>query len=71
MKRTDWLKFASGLLTPDFWSQKMTPRNPSFGWYLNKLENTVEEAVAANGGDRALIVGHSAGTCMCACTCIQ
>ncbi len=61
VQRTDWLKFASGLVTPAFWSQTMTPRNPSFSWYLDKAVGTVEEAVAGSGGERALIVGHSAG----------
>ena len=70
VKRTDWLKFGSGLFTADFWSQKMTARNPSFNWYLGKVEGTVEEAVAASGGDRALIVGHSAGACACLRCCV-
>lgn len=61
MKRTDWLKFASGLVTPAFWQQNMTPSNPSFRWYLDKTLATVETAVAESGGERALIVGHSAG----------
>lgn len=61
MKRSDWLKFASGVVTRDFWSQTMTPGNPSFRWYLAKTVATVEQAVEGSGGERALIVGHSAG----------
>lgn len=66
VKRTDWLKFASGVVTRDFWSQTMTPGSPSFRWYLDKTVQTVEQAVEGSGGERALIVGHSAGRCMCA-----
>lgn len=49
----------------------MTARNPSFNWYLGKVEATVEDAVAASGGDRALIVGHSAGACACLRCCVM
>ena len=39
----------------------MTPRNPSFAWYLEKVILTVETAVSENEGRKALLVGHSAG----------
>lgn len=39
VKRTDWLKFATGLITPDFWSSELKPTNPSFNWYLNKVRD--------------------------------
>lgn len=61
VKRTDWLKFANGLVTPSFWSQTMTPRDPSFAWYLDKVITTVETAVTEAEGNKALLVGHSAG----------
>ncbi len=61
VQRTNWLRFASGIVTPAFWSQTMTPQNPSFGWYLDKVVSTVEEAVATHDGEKALLIGHSAG----------
>ena len=61
VKRSDWLGFAKGIMTKDFWDKKMTPNNPSFAWYLEKVVATVEEAVEAEEGNKALIVGHSAG----------
>lgn len=37
VKRTDWLKFATGIVTSDFWSSTVKPSNPSFQWYLDKV----------------------------------
>lgn len=39
----------------------MTPRDLSFGWYLNKVVQTVERAASEHPGRKALVVGHSAG----------
>jgi hypothetical protein len=50
VKRTDWLKFASGALTMEFWRKQSTPWNPSFRWYLDKV-----------GGSPLLWVGMCSG----------
>ena len=62
VKRSDWIKVAGGLLDiPDFYTNQAKPTGRGYGWYLKSLKETVEEAYENSGGERVLLLGHSAG----------
>jgi len=55
--RADWLRVALGLLDGDFRAGSAPP-DTAFGWYLDRVEETVAEASASG---RVLLLAHSAG----------
>jgi len=37
VERSDWLKVASAVITPDFWRGTCRPDGPAYNWYLQKV----------------------------------
>ena len=65
VKRGDWIKVAGGLLDiPDFYTGNAKPTGRGYGWYLERLKETVDLAYEQQEGDtkeKVLVIGHSAG----------
>lgn len=62
VQRSDWIRVAGGLLDiPDFYTGNAKPTGFGYGWYLDRLRETVNRAYQESGGQRVLLVGHSAG----------
>lgn len=60
--RGDWVRVAGGLLdVPAFYTNTALPTGRGYGWYIQRLKDTVNEAYEASGGQRVLLLGHSAG----------
>ena len=61
VERKDWAKILGGLLSVGFWTQKSTS-DPAYTWYIERLDATVCEALAAHpGATQVDLVCHSAG----------
>lgn len=61
VQKGDWFKVAAGLLEPNFWKKKMLPDGRAYGWYLQKVRETVQEARKVEHVDKVVLCGHSAG----------
>mmetsp|Transcript_63890 Transcript_63890/g.71522 ORF Transcript_63890/g.71522 Transcript_63890/m.71522 type:complete len:455 (-) Transcript_63890:101-1465(-) len=62
IKRQDWLRVATGLLDiPDFYVGRAKPTGLGYGWYVKRLKETVDRAYTESGGEKVLVIGHSAG----------
>ena len=61
LERIEWLRVATGLLEPAFWQSKAAPTGLAYNWYLERARLAIESAHEASGGERVMIVGHSAG----------
>lgn len=62
LKRYEWLRVAGGLFDPNFYTGKCRPEGLGYGWYVQRLRNTIEEAYAEAGREqRVLLISHSAG----------
>jgi len=62
--RTDWIRVAGGLLDiPDFYLGKSKPSGLGYGWYVQRLKETVDLAYEQQEGnkEKVLLIGHSAG----------
>lgn len=56
VERSDWLQvFLNGIVDIKFWLGNMPAFRPSFGWYLQKIANEIENE------DNVVLVCHSAG----------
>ncbi|XP_074331551.1 uncharacterized protein LOC141668539 isoform X1 [Apium graveolens] len=58
--RIDWLRNAAGLLDPNYWSGTLQPR-PILDWYLNRVDEAINEAKELAQGEKLSLIGHSAG----------
>lgn len=62
LKRYEWIRVAGGLFDiPNFYTMTCTPEGLGYGWYIKRLRRTIEELHQKSGGERCLLVGHSAG----------
>ena len=61
VKRGDWIRVAGGLLDVGFYTNKALPTGKGYGWYIRRLKQCVDEAYEASGGEKVLLIGHSAG----------
>eukprot|EP00559_Dactyliosolen_fragilissimus_P002858 CAMPEP_0184859672 /NCGR_PEP_ID=MMETSP0580-20130426/4665_1 /TAXON_ID=1118495 /ORGANISM="Dactyliosolen fragilissimus" /LENGTH=363 /DNA_ID=CAMNT_0027356453 /DNA_START=69 /DNA_END=1160 /DNA_ORIENTATION=- len=61
IQRRDWLRVAGGLTDWNFYTGNALPTGASYGWYIQRLKQTVDEAYENSGGQRVLLIGHSAG----------
>ena len=62
LQRYEWLRVAGGLLDPNFYTGTCTPEGFGYGWYVNRLRKTIEEAYELGGrNEKVLLIGHSAG----------
>ncbi|KAK9058201.1 hypothetical protein SSX86_023041 [Deinandra increscens subsp. villosa] len=60
VSRIDWLRNAAGLVDPNYWRGTLQPR-PVLDWYLNRVDEAVNEALKQCPGGSLSIIGHSAG----------
>lgn len=61
VKRGDWIRVAGGLFDLGFYTNKALPTGKGYGWYIRRLKQCVDEACEASGGEKVLLIGHSAG----------
>eukprot|EP00752_Nemacystus_decipiens_P004000 g3664.t1 len=61
LERTEWFKVAGAVFTLDFWKGTCKPDGPAYGWYLQKVKDTVRESLEETGASKVLLVAHSAG----------
>jgi pimeloyl-ACP methyl ester carboxylesterase len=62
VKRSDWIKVAGGLFdVPDFYLGTAKPTGFGYGWYVRRLKETIDIAYEESGGEKVLLIGHSAG----------
>ena len=65
VKRSDWIRVAGGLLdVPDFYLGTAKPTGFGYGWYVQRVKETVDAAYEQQEGDEkqtVLVLGHSAG----------
>ncbi len=61
VQRSDWARVAGGLLDIGFYRGDAKPTGGGYGWYVQRLKSAVDEAYEASGGERVLLIGHSAG----------
>jgi len=59
VSRLDWFRNAAGLVDPNYWRGTLEPR-PVLDWYLERVEEAVEEA-KEGGCETVSLIGHSAG----------
>lgn len=53
---------AGGLFDiPNFYTMTCTPEGLGYGWYVRRLRRTIEEMHQKSGGERCLLLSHSAG----------
>jgi pimeloyl-ACP methyl ester carboxylesterase len=62
VQRSDWLRVAGGLLDiPNFYTGNALATGKGYGWYVQRLKDSVDLAYDESGGDKVLLIGHSAG----------
>jgi pimeloyl-ACP methyl ester carboxylesterase len=61
VERIEWARVIFGLILAIVWRPLATPSGPAYNWFVQRLRNAVDEAHAQSGGERVLLVGHSAG----------
>ena len=54
--RADWLRNASGVVTPEYWTGTLRPL-PTVAWYCDRID----EAVGGGEGEGVVLIAHSAG----------
>ncbi|KAL3622375.1 hypothetical protein CASFOL_033786 [Castilleja foliolosa] len=60
VSRIDWLRNAAGLLDSNYWRGTLRPR-PVLDWYLERVEEAINEAKELAQGSSLSLIGHSAG----------
>lgn len=62
VERKDWARVALGLLDiPRFYKNDCLPSGFGYGWYLKRLKDEVDRAYEESGGQKVLLLAHSAG----------
>mmetsp|Transcript_31578 Transcript_31578/g.76248 ORF Transcript_31578/g.76248 Transcript_31578/m.76248 type:complete len:447 (-) Transcript_31578:4864-6204(-) len=62
VQRSDWIRVAGGLLDiPDFYLGNAKATGKGYGWYVQRLKETVDLAYEQSGGEKVLLLAHSAG----------
>lgn len=46
VRRSDWFKVASAILTLDFWKGTCRPDGPAYSWYLDMVSEEAREELA-------------------------
>lgn len=59
-ERKDWVKVFRSLFTFGYWRTSLTT-HPGYTWYLEKVRDTVKQALLETGAQQVDLVGHSAG----------
>ncbi|KAJ8771347.1 hypothetical protein K2173_026524 [Erythroxylum novogranatense] len=60
VSRLDWLRNAAGLVDPNYWRGTLRPR-PVLDWYLQRVDEAIQEAKGVEQGGTISLIGHSAG----------
>ncbi|XP_062097367.1 uncharacterized protein LOC133803369 isoform X2 [Humulus lupulus] len=60
VSRLDWFRNAAGLVDPNYWRGTLRPR-PVLDWYLNRVDQAIQEAKELSQGESLSVIGHSAG----------
>ena len=62
VKRIDWIRVGGGLFDiPDFYTNTAKPTGLGYGWYIQRLKECVDLAYEESGGQKVILIGHSAG----------
>jgi len=62
LKRSDWVRVAGGLLDiPAFYTNNAKPTGRGYGWYIDRLKQSVDQAYEESGGEKVILMAHSAG----------
>jgi len=62
IQRSDWIRVAAGLLDiPNFYTGNSLPTGLGYGWYIKKLKESVDQAYEESGGEKVILIAHSAG----------
>lgn len=62
IKRSDWFNVARGLFDiPAFYTGNAKADGLGYGWYLKRLRDTIDLAYEESGGEKVLLLAHSAG----------
>ena len=62
VQRSDWIRVAGGLLDiPGFYTGNAQPTGLGYGWYIERLKKEVDRAYEESGGQKVILMGHSAG----------
>ena len=62
LSRWEWVRVAGGLLDiPNFYTNSALPTGLGYGWYISRLKETIDTAYANSGGEKVIVIGHSAG----------
>jgi pimeloyl-ACP methyl ester carboxylesterase len=62
VERTDWARVALGLFDiPRFYTNDCLPSGFGYGWYLQRLKDEVDRAYEESGGQKVILLAHSAG----------
>ena len=61
VERYDWLRNASGALTPDYWRGTLRPR-PTVDWYLERIDDSIQSLDLTTSMETdVVLLAHSAG----------
>ena len=62
LKHSDWVRVAGGLLDiPAFYTNNAKPTGRGYGWYIDRLKQSVDQAYEESGGGKVILMAHSAG----------
>ena len=62
IKRADWIRVGGGLFDiPNFYINQARPDGLGYGWYIQRLKECVDLAYEESGGEKVILIGHSAG----------
>lgn len=62
VKRADWIRVALGIFDiPRFYTNDCLPSGLGYGWYVQRLKDEVDRAYEESGGEKVLLLAHSAG----------
>lgn len=62
IQRMDWMNVARGLFDFRFYAGNTKADGLGYRWYLKRLRETVELAHEESGGEKVLLLAHSAGS---------
>jgi len=61
IQRFEWFRVAGGLFDSNFWACKADPNGIAYGWYVKRLRQAIEEMHQKSGGEKCILLCHSAG----------
>ncbi|KAL7452528.1 hypothetical protein ACHAWC_004255, partial [Mediolabrus comicus] len=61
IQRFEWFRVAGGLFDSNFWVCNNDPNGLVSGWYVKRLRQAIEEMHQKSGGEKCILLCHSAG----------